>query len=315
MKRTGFPIPEFLIVVVALAMAFVVPPPETVERVYSLGLYPLIDRAVRSVTDLFSFALGDVLFVFAAVVLVGTLLRGVLRFKSFGYTLARIAAVAAIVFIWFMISWAYNYHRVPIDQKVVINDQRTSDDVEVLANRAIDQLNATVAGAHAEMNRADFRGVLRPTFMRVVHRLGNVAGMPPPPPKPAIFNGFMQATATYGFTNPWTHEVQLVSSLFPYERPASYAHEWSHIAGFADESEANYIAALSCINSADPLLRYSGWLLVWFNLPQDVHVTHHADARVYADIEAIKKRYHAESNPKSPTSQTPCTTITSKRTA
>ena len=43
--------------------------------------------------------------------------------------------------------------------------------------------------------------------------------------------GFFQATATYGFTDPWTHEVSLVSTLFPFEVPASYAHEWSHIAG------------------------------------------------------------------------------------
>jgi hypothetical protein len=298
MKRRGFPVFDFVLVAIAVAMAFVLPPPATVERVYSLGTYPLIDKTVRAITDHLPFALGDVLFVFAGVVLIGTLLQGVIRWKTFGYTLAAIAGAGAVAFMWFMVSWAYNYHRIPIEEKVVINASRTSDDVTALANKTIDQLNASVGAAHAEMERErDFRGVLRPTFMRVIHRLGNVAGEPPPPPKPSLFNGFMQETATYGFTNPWTHEVQLVSTLYPYERPASYAHEWSHVAGFADESEANYIAALSCINSADPLLRYSGWLLVWFNLPEDIKVTERADKRVYADIEAVRSRYKKEVKP------------------
>ena len=224
MKGRRFPTFDFALIGIALFVAFVLPPPATVEHVYSLGIYPEIDRTVRALTDRLPFALGDVLFLFAGVVLIGTLLRGLVRFKTFGYTLAGIGGAAAVAFVWFMVSWAYNYHRIPVEQKVKINAQRNSDDVTRLANKTIDQLNASVGAAHAELERdRDIRGVLRPTFMRVVHRLGNVAGEPPPPVKASLFDGFMKATATYGFTNPWTHEVQLVSTLYPYERPASYA--------------------------------------------------------------------------------------------
>ena len=35
------------------------------------------------------------------------------------------------------------------------------------------------------------------------------------------------------------------------ERPFVIAHEWAHLAGYADESEANFVAWLTC-RRADP---------------------------------------------------------------
>ncbi len=37
------------------------------------------------------------------------------------------------------------------------------------------------------------------------------------------------------------------------------AHEWAHLAGYADESDANFVAWLTCIRS-DGAAQYSGWL-------------------------------------------------------
>jgi hypothetical protein len=61
--------------------------------------------------------------------------------------------------------------------------------------------------------------------------------------------------------------------------------------GFNDEAEANFISVIACTTSHDPLLKYSGWLLVWENLPQDVHLTHAMGKTAYDDIEAIRARY------------------------
>ena len=100
-----------------------------------------------------------------------------------------------------------------------------------------------------------------------------------------------------GFMDPWTHEVNLYSGQLFFERPSTFAHEWAHAAGFADESEANYVSVLACINSPLALARYSGWLLVWFNLPSDVHVTARARRQVVLDVEAIKARYQRQVQP------------------
>ena len=43
------------------------------------------------------------------------------------------------------------------------------------------------------------------------------------------------------------------------------AHEWAHLAGYADESEANFVAWLTCARG-DALARYSGWLALYAHL-------------------------------------------------
>jgi hypothetical protein len=139
--------------------------------------------------------------------------------------------------------------------------------------------------------------LLEPTFYATTRRLGDRVSFPPTPVKPTIFEPLMRASATYGFTDPWTHEINLSTSLSAIERPAAYAHEWSHLSGFADESEANFIAAISCIASKDPALRYSGWMLVWFNLPSDAHVKQRALPAVIADVNAIVARFRRQTKP------------------
>ena len=49
------------------------------------------------------------------------------------------------------------------------------------------------------------------------------------------------------------------SDLLEVERPFVIAHEWGHLAGYADESEANYIAWLTCMRG-DEGAQYSAWL-------------------------------------------------------
>src|SRR5207249_1966491 len=47
------------------------------------------------------------------------------------------------------------------------------------------------------------------------------------------------------------------------------AHEWGHLAGFADESEASFVGLLACARSSSPAIRYSGWLALYEHLPED----------------------------------------------
>ena len=41
--------------------------------------------------------------------------------------------------------------------------------------------------------------------------------------------------------------------ILPFERPFVVAHEWSHLAGFADESEANFVGWLTCLRGSVPI--------------------------------------------------------------
>ena len=47
------------------------------------------------------------------------------------------------------------------------------------------------------------------------------------------------------------------------EKPFTACHELSHLRGYMNEGEANYIGWLACIGSDDPSFNRSGWLIGW----------------------------------------------------
>jgi hypothetical protein len=288
----------------AVAVRLWNPGPRFIETHYSNGVYPAIDRAVRAVTGPPPFCLGDVLAIVALAALGGywfrmlrsarsALARKPSRIGALLRAVSRTLAGLALVYLWFMVSWAFGYARVPLTDKIVVHESRTDEDsVNRLADRVIDELTRDAPPAHAEhLDDAAAAARLQPRFEATIRRLGDAATFAPPRLKPTLFQPLFRASATTGFTDPWTHEVNLDASLFAVERPAIFAHEWSHLAGFNDESEANFIAVIACTTATDPLLRYSGWLLVWSNLPHNVRPTHRIGRLAYEDLAAIRARY------------------------
>ena len=274
----------------ALAIRFVSPSPAWIEAHYSNGAYPFIDRCVRALTGGVPFCVADVLLAFVLVWFVRYVARNVRR--GVARVGLRTVALLCALFVWFEISWGYGYSRVPLADKIVVHHERTNEDtVDAFADRVVDELSRYAKAAHRQRRSDAENGrLLMPSFAAAIHRLGDTASYAPPRVKPTVFQPLMQLSATSGFTDPWTHEVNLEASAFSFERPAYYAHEWAHIAGFTDEAEANFISVLACTNSQDAALAYSGWLLVWFNLPANVHVSHKIDRLAYDDILAIRAR-------------------------
>ena len=111
------------------------------------------------------------------------------------------------------------------------------------------------------------------------------------PAKPTVADPFMVATGTEGFINPFTLNVATASDLFWFERPFDYAHEWSHVAAYAREDEANYLAIVTCLRSEDPAVQYAGWFALFLYLPQKRHYAHREFVPlVWQDFAAMRRR-------------------------
>ena len=294
---------EAAAIVVAVAIKVFTPSAQWIETHYSNGAYPVIDRVVRAVTGPLPFCVGDVLFAIAVVWLVRWWIVAFRRasgpwWQTAGRVVLRTFAIACAIFSWFVLSWGYGYSRVPLADKIPVHNERTDEDsVDRFADRVSDELSRDADPAHNDkLDDAQVARRLVPTFEATIHRLGDHATFAPPRIKPTLFQPMLQASATTGFTDPWTHEVNVDASLFFFERPAVYAHEWSHLSGFNDESEANFISVIACTTSHEPLLKYSGWLLVWENLPQNVHLTHRMEKTAYDDLMAIRARFERQVN-------------------
>jgi hypothetical protein len=116
-----------------------------------------------------------------------------------------------------------------------------------------------LGAAHARVWDA---GSLAQSFARVQRSLGARHEAVPGVPKRSLLSLYFRRAAIDGMTDPFFLEIIVNPDVLLIERPFVIAHEWAHLAGYADESEANFIAWLTCLRG-DPLAQYSGWLAAY----------------------------------------------------
>lgn len=277
-----------------------------VERSYANGLYPALQRSLTPLMNPVPFAVGDALGLapvvalplWWAVRLART--RPGQRFRMLGALSLHTLTLAAAFVLSFQLLWGWNYQRVPLAHKLAYSDDRvTKQAARDLLRRTVQRLNEAGAAAHAApaSNEADLRTRLHHTLDETVRLLGNRRGIVPGVPKTTLFNPWLAAAGFDGFIYPFTLEVVLQRGLLSVEKPFLLAHEWAHLAGFADESEANFVAWLACIRSNDTRLRYAGWLALYTYLPADARLHARLSPIVRADLRALRRRQTRRVNP------------------
>jgi hypothetical protein len=99
--------------------------------------------------------------------------------------------------------------------------------------------------------------------------------------------------------NPLALESIVHAELLPFERPFVLAHEWAHLAGYADEAEANAIGWFACMNGGAQLGYSANLYLIMETaaaLPVESRrrVLPRLDAGVREDLAAIGRRMETE---------------------
>jgi Protein of unknown function (DUF3810) len=288
-------------VLLALAAAFAPIPSTVIERWYSRGAYLRVQPVITSVSDVTPIALLDL---FAATLLVWLAVLFIRRWRAGGFlaasgrTLITVIVVSAVIYLWFLSLWGLNYRRVPLEQKVVYDESRISRDQALKLGRiAVERVNALQAASSTASEAED---QLTDAFAAVQRELGATKLARPGRPKRSVLTRYFRKAAIDGMTDPLFLEVIVNSDLLPFERPFVLAHEWSHLAGYNDESEANFVAWLTCVR-ASSRARYSGWLSAYehvaASLPRDDRRSLNAllAPAVTADIAASQQRLAASS--------------------
>jgi len=91
-----------------------------------------------------------------------------------------------------------------------------------------------------------------------------------PLPKPYIFSKIMSYQLLEGETD-FTIEANYNNDMPSFNIPSTICHELSHIRGFNNEDEANYISFLACINSKNYEYQYSGYLMAYSYCMNDLY--------------------------------------------
>jgi hypothetical protein len=255
-------IPRALLVAAALVAALAPLPEGWVERWFSRGFYPRLQAIVTPISNLTSIALLDIavgVWGLAAVALIARRLRHGRR-GWLAVSLRALLVSAAVVYLVFLVMWGFNYRRVPLERQLDYDVARVTPEAAVrFASAAARTVNASHLVAHATPFD---EGRLAETFARAQHALGATRPAVTGRPKRSLVTWYFRRAAIDGMTDPFFLEIILNPELLTFERPFVLAHEWAHLAGYADESEANFVAWVTCALGDAPA-QYSGWLFAY----------------------------------------------------
>jgi hypothetical protein len=264
------PVTGWLGLFLAAVLLAVLPLPEwTVESAYSRNIYPTLQSALTSFTNLAPLAVLDLLILGAVILVVRRVLRlfGVVR--SSGIVMAvweglrRALRAASVLTIVFLLFWGFNYRRTPLEEALKIPSAGTSvadlmtavSDANVLATRLRASADTRTLRSYESISRD-----LAAPFNVAMKRLGRPALIAPGRPKYSlVLTPFFTWAGINGMIDPFALESIVHPDLLPFERPFVLAHEWSHLEGMADEAEANAAGWLACMNG-DASFAYRGSL-------------------------------------------------------
>jgi len=255
------------IVAFAVVMAAIPLPRSLVETVYSQRVYPIVRQLVTGLSSLTSLVLFDLLLIAALVALVGWWAVRLIRAPRGGrvrvvVSLAGHTVVyAAAVYLVFLGVWGLNYRRESLGTQLSYAESRITEPVlERLTAAAIDTLNqlyeSTQGRSWPQLDELPVR--LGPAFERVQQQLGVSPVMSGLMPQRSLLTPYFRRAGIDGMVDPFFLQILVTETVLPFERPVVTAHEWAHVAGFAHEAEANFVAWLTCL-AGDEVMRYSAW--------------------------------------------------------
>ena len=258
-----------LVIVLAGAVAAIPTPSAWVERFYSRQVYLVSQNVLTPLSSRVSFAVFDLLVLAVLVGLAGWWFvalragRG-RRWRAAGRMAFNTLAVVAAIYLIFLLAWGLNYRREPLTAKLDYDHARiTAQALVDITIESVEHLNALYPRARqvgwATLDDVPVR--LGPAFEQVQRRLGTARIAVPGDPKASLLTPYFRRAGIDGMINPFSLEILVNETVLPYERPLVVAHEWAHLAGYADESEASFIGWLTCL-AGDDSSQYSAWLFL-----------------------------------------------------
>jgi hypothetical protein len=295
-----------------VAVAFAPISATVIERTYSRSAYLIWQSWITALSNAVPFAVFDVFIVGTITVWVVFAVSDIRRHGTRGWGRvavgvgARTATWAALLYLFFVASWGMNYRRVPLAVKLHSDSARVSTPaVRALAERSAARLNALHGAAHTAgwPPQAGIDSRLASALGGVERELGADRVAMPARPKRTMLDWYFRRALVDGMTDPFFLETLVASDLLPFERPFVTAHEWAHLAGYANEGEANFVSWLACMRGSDSH-QYSGWLFLYSEaagtLPRSdrTELAKRLEAGPLADLQAISARAARNVNPR-----------------
>ena len=246
---------------------------------YSEYIYPLAVNTTGRVSGMVPFPVSEIGIYILLATFFATLMRMILRAaggRKKGKApaallvswLSGVLLAAGILAFLYTACCGINYHRKSFSgEEGIITYQYSADDLKEICVWLTEEVNA-----RADTVTRDADGLLtldgseRDGGVKAMQQLAvefpSLAGYYPQP-KELLISEILSYQGLTGIYLPFTVEANYNGDMPAYDKPFTVCHELSHLRGFMEEQEANFIAFLACIGSERADFQYSGYLSGW----------------------------------------------------
>ena len=269
--------------------------------IYTTRIYPIIGTLLSPISGFFPFAVGDIFItlsiawvIFYPIYEIGLRKKLARRYfflaaKRGSYpkkkvVFGRVAEYLLWVYAWFYIAWGLNYSQPNIYDRIGMKPVEVSEaKFKAFAYQYADSLNALsissdIAGSSIFSDSIADDGLknrVRDAVLKEYNKIGYKEGINAPfnqhpHAKTMVFTPLSSMSGVTGSMGPFFCEFTLNGDILPHDYPATYAHEFAHFLGIANEGEANFYSYIVCTASADKQVRFSGYYHIFFHVLNNV---------------------------------------------
>ena len=269
--------------------------------IYTTRIYPIIGTLLSPISGFFSFAVGDIFIalsiawvIFYPIYEIGLRKKLARRYfflaaKKGSYpkkkiVFGRVAEYLLWVYAWFYIAWGLNYSQPNIYDRTGMKPVEVSEaKFKAFAYQYADSLNALSISSDITGNSIfsdsivddGLKNRVRDAVLKEYNKIGYKEGINAPfnqhpHAKTMVFTPLSSMSGVTGSMGPFFCEFTLNGDILPHDYPATYAHEFAHFLGVANEGEANFYSYIVCTVSADKLVRFSGYYHIFFHVLNNV---------------------------------------------
>ena len=281
----------FLLIISASMMALAAGKPQFAEW-YSENIYPAFVDTIGRLWGIFPFSVSEIglyilisAFLLSLAVMVTKSVKSMkekkkLRRQSTDTAVSSGAAQAAVSWLscvllaagvlafLYTICCGINYHRRSFsEEEGIVTYRYTAQELKDVCLWLTEEVNAL----SGEVDRGS-SGVMTleaPEEVGAVEAMHGMAEEFPalegyyPQPKKLLVSEILSYQGLTGIYSPFTVEANYNGDMTAYNIPFTTCHELSHLRGFMQEEEANFIAFLACIGAERTDFQYSGYLSGW----------------------------------------------------
>ena len=261
--------------------------------IYTTRIYPVIGTLLSPISGIFPFAVGDIFIALsiAWVILYPIYEIGLRKKRVFG----RVAEYLLWVYAWFYIAWGLNYSQPNIYYRIGMKPVEVSkakfkkfayqyaDSLNALSNASLcnaSLCNASLSNARKSISPDSIvddalKNRVRDAVLKEYNKIGYREGInrpfnQHPHAKTMVFTPISSMSGVTGSMGPFFCEFTLNGDILAHDYPATYAHEFAHFLGVANEGEANFYSYIVCTASADKQVRFSGYYHIFFHVLNNV---------------------------------------------